>query len=126
DEIVERFAERQGGFFYTPDDHEELIVRQRDSQDNATPSGDSLAATAFLKLARHTGRIDLEDRAIGTRDAISAQIAQVPLASGQALIAVDFLIGPTYEIGLAGDGPALANLRRAVYRSFVPNKVVLT
>lgn len=126
DQMIERFADPAGGFFYTAEDHEQLIVRQRDSQDGATPSGNSLAATALLKLARITGRTDLEDRAIGTLDAMSAQIAQSPLASGQALIALDFLLGPTKEIVLAGSSAALAALRRAVNETFVPNKVVLT
>jgi uncharacterized protein YyaL (SSP411 family) len=124
-DMTDRFADPSGGFFYTAADHEELIVRQRDSQDNATPSGNSLAATALLKLARLTGRTDLEDRAIGTLDAMSAQIAQAPLASGQALIALDFLLGPTKEIVLAGSGPALDALRRAVAETFAPNKVLL-
>jgi uncharacterized protein YyaL (SSP411 family) len=126
EEMSQRFSDPAGGFFYTANDHEELIVRQRDSQDGATPSGNSLAATALLKLARLTGRNDLEDRAIATLDALSAQIARVPLASGQALIALDFLLGPTKEIVLAGSSQALAPLRREVFRSFLPNKVVLT
>jgi hypothetical protein len=125
DQMIERFADPAGGFFYTAADHEQLIVRQRDSQDGATPSGNSLAATALLKLARLTGRTDLEDRAIGTLDAMSAQIAQSPLASGQALIALDFLLGPTKEIVLAGSGQPLAALRQAVHQPFAPNKVVL-
>ena len=126
EQMLERFADPAGGFFYTATDHEELIVRQRDSQDGATPSGNSLAATALLKLARLTGRTDLEDRAIGTLDAMSAQIAQAPLASGQALLALDFLLGPTKEVVLTGTGDAVAALRRAVDEPFAPNKVVLT
>ena len=125
DEMIERFSDPAGGFFYTAADHEELIVRQRDSQDSATPSGNSLAATALLKLARLTARGDLEEAALGTLDAMSAQIAQVPLASGQSLIALDFLVGPAKEIVLAGSGEAAAELRRTVDEQFVPNKVVL-
>ena len=126
DEMTTHFADPAGGYFYTADDHETLIVRQRDSQDNATPSGNSLAATVLLKLARLTGRTAFEDRAIATLDAISEQIRRVPMASGQALIALDFLFGPTREIVLAGDEPFLNDLRRAVYAPFIPNKVVLT
>jgi uncharacterized protein len=126
DEMRERFADPKGGFYYTAADHEELIVRQRDSQDNATPSGNSLAATVLLKLARMTGRSDLEDTAIETLDAMSAQIARSPLASGQALIALDFLLGPVQEIVLTGSPSDTARLMRAVQRRFLPNKVVLT
>jgi uncharacterized protein YyaL (SSP411 family) len=125
-EMQKRFADPAGGFYYTATDHEELIVRQRDSQDGATPSGNSLAATVLLKLARLTARSDLEDAAIATLDAMSAQIARVPLASGQALIALDFLLGPTKEIVLVGSAAEIAPLMRAVQSRFVPNKVLLT
>jgi uncharacterized protein YyaL (SSP411 family) len=125
EQMIDRFADPQGGFFYTATNHEQLIVRQRDSQDNATPSGNSLAATVLVKLARITGRSEFEDRAIACLDAMSAQITQSPLASGQALIALDFLLGPTKEIVLAGALDEVARLDRAIYRAFVPNKVVL-
>ncbi|MGC1274224.1 MAG: thioredoxin domain-containing protein [Planctomycetaceae bacterium] len=126
EQMIERFADPAGGFFYTAADHERLIVRQRDMQDGATPSGNSLAATVLAKLARLTTRSDFEDRAIGTLDAMSAQIVQSPLASGQAIIALDFLLGPTQEIVLVGEEEFVAALRRSVHESFTPNKVVAT
>ncbi len=73
-----------------------------------------------------TGRSELEDAAIATLDAMSAQIARSPLASGQALIALDFLLGPVQEIVLTGSTSDTAPLMRAVQRRFLPNKVVLT
>ncbi|MGD2143582.1 MAG: thioredoxin domain-containing protein, partial [Anaerolineae bacterium] len=42
------------GFFDTSDDHERLITRPRDLQDNATPSGNAMAVTALLELAGFT------------------------------------------------------------------------
>ena len=126
DELRAGFADPAGGFFYTAEDHEELIVRQRDSQDGATPSGNSLAATALLELARLTGRAELEDAATATLDALSGQLARHPLASGQSLLALDFLLGPTHEVVLVGEEAAIQPLRRAVYEAFVPNKVVAT
>ncbi|QDT66391.1 thioredoxin domain-containing protein [Calycomorphotria hydatis] len=117
----------QGGFHFTSSDHEELIVRQKDSQDNATPAGNTMAATALLKLARLTGETELEDLAIGTLDMMSAQIAKIPLASGQALVALDFLLGPTEELVLAEGTDASENeqVLSALRKKFSPNQVFL-
>ncbi len=104
-----RFAEQMialfhdaeaGGFYYTSADHESLIARHREIHDNATPSGNSMAATALLKLSRLTGRADFADVAHGTLSMMSGTLARVPTAAGQALIALDFLLGPSYELVL--------------------------
>ncbi|HLO14402.1 MAG TPA: thioredoxin domain-containing protein, partial [Anaerolineales bacterium] len=56
DQMVAHFADPDGGFFDTRDDHEALLVRPKDIQDNATPSGNALAATALLQLATYGDR----------------------------------------------------------------------
>jgi uncharacterized protein len=126
--MIAQFADAEaGGFYYTSADHEELIVRQKDSQDNATPSGNAMAATALLKLARLCGRTDLEELAAGTLEMLSGQMRSAPSASGQALIALDFLIGKTWE-AVAVDGEILhdsAQLFIAIDDRFLPNKVIL-
>ena len=51
--MIDEFADAEhGGFFYTGKSHEALIARQKDVIDNATPSGNAMAATALLRLAR--------------------------------------------------------------------------
>ncbi len=128
DDMVARFGDAEhGGFFYTSDDHEELIARNKDGQDNATPSGNGMAATALLKLARLTGRTDLEGQAVRVLDMLSGQLARGAMASGQSLIALDFLIGPTKEIVLVDgqDASATEPMLDAVRRPFLPNAVLL-
>ncbi len=53
-EMVDHFLDPQGGFFDTRDDHEALLVRPKDVQDNASPSGNAMACEALLKLAAFT------------------------------------------------------------------------
>ncbi|QDT47336.1 Glycosyl Hydrolase Family 88 [Symmachiella dynata] len=126
--MIDQFHEpEQGGFYYTSHDHEELITRQKDLQDSATPSGNSMAATGLLKLARLTGRRDLEEIALGTLRMLSGVVEKHPSAAGQALLAVDFLIGPTHEIVLvdgsdAEEGNAVLH---ELESRFLPNKVVV-
>ena len=50
---IERFWDaEQGGFYYTSDDHEELLARSKDPVDGAIPSGNAVAAGNLVYLAR--------------------------------------------------------------------------
>ena len=124
DIMLERFYDSEGGgFFYTADDHEKLIARNKDAQDNAAPSGSSLAATALVRLGKLTGRQEYVDAARSTLEASAFLMSQHAMAAGQMLIALDLLLGPTAEIVICGGEQAddvLAGLRRR----FIPNKVV--
>jgi uncharacterized protein YyaL (SSP411 family) len=131
-ELAERMLDQfwddeHGGFFFTAADHETLIARNKDTHDNATPSGNSLAATALIKLGRLTGRQDFEDRARETLEAMSGTLARIPMAAGQALIALDFALGPTHEVVLC-DGASKADSDaawNALHARFVPNKLAV-
>jgi uncharacterized protein YyaL (SSP411 family) len=103
DVVLERFSDPAGGFFFTADDHEALLVRHKDLQDNAVPSGNSLAATVLLRLAKLTGREDFRRAAIGTIRAGQSLIERYPSAAGQLLLALDYHLGPTPEVVLVGD-----------------------
>ena len=57
DAILERFADPEGGFFDTATDHERLVTRPKDIQDNATPSGGAMATLVLLRLAALDRRV---------------------------------------------------------------------
>lgn len=116
-----------GGFFYTPTNHEQLIVRNKETQDGSTPSGNSMAATALLRLGRICGRPDLEDIAAATLTFLSGTLESVPTSAGQALLALDFLLGPAREIVFVdGHQPSdTDSLLRTVHARFLPNKLIL-
>ena len=82
-----------GGFFFTPDDGEQLIARYKHTRDNATPSGNGIAATALLKLSRLTGEDRWQDAALDCLTLMSSQWSREPLASGQALLSLDDWLG---------------------------------
>jgi hypothetical protein len=92
----------QGGFFLTADDGEDLLVRSKVAFDNATPSGNSVAAVSLARLARLTGRVDFEEKAAGVLRAFSRQIEEAPSAHTHMLQALDLLIGPSVEIVIVG------------------------
>jgi uncharacterized protein YyaL (SSP411 family) len=125
--LMAEFADAEGGgFFYTGKSHEALVARQRDAFDNATPSGNAMAATVLLRLAALTGRDDLQTAARRTLESVQYVMEQAPMAAGQSLVALDFMMTPTKEFAvIAGADPDeyRAVLER-IWTRFLPHKVV--
>jgi len=120
---VDLFAdEANGGFFLTPSDGEELVARQKDLDDNPTPSGNSMLAFVLLRLARLWGDDELERRAVGVLRLIRDAIPRAPQAFGWALCALDLHLSPSREVAIVG-GPASPVARAALAR-FDANTVV--
>jgi uncharacterized protein YyaL (SSP411 family) len=127
DVMVDQFWDAEsGGFFYTGKDHEKLIARGKDPHDNALPSGNAVAATALLRLAKLSGRGDLHDRAETALRLYGELMRSHPFAAGQMLLALDFYLGPVQEFAVVGDpgGEETRRVLRAIHAGFRPNKVV--
>ena len=128
DNTIDHFLdEKDGGFFFTADDSEEILFRQKDSYDGAIPSGNSVIMLDLLRLSRITGRSDLEQKAVGVSRAFARNIGQIPSAYSQLMVALEFLEGPSFEIVIAGktgaqDTQAMLDAAR---RAFLPNRVLL-
>ena len=123
--IKEFWDEDAGGFFFTGTSHENLIVRSKDFFDNATPSGNSVAALVLLKLALLSGNEKYRDIATATLGAIADQARRYPSGFGYALSAADFLLSTPKEIAIVGNDPFdIQPLLREVWRTYLPNKVV--
>lgn len=127
EEMLALFQDQQGGgFFYTASTHEQLIARNKEQQDGSTPSGNSMAATALVRLGRLCGRSDLEEQGVQTLEFMSSVLSQSPTAAGQALLALDFVLGPTREIAIV-DGTNASETEAvlgAIHRRYLPNKVL--
>jgi uncharacterized protein len=101
--LAEFWDDELGGFFFTSNDHEELIVRNKDFFDNATPSGNSVAADVLLRLARLTGDESYERHAVTTLRLTASQTARYPQAFGRALSALEFHLADKREIAIVGE-----------------------
>ena len=125
--MLKHFADKDGpGFFFTADDHEQLIARTKDLHDGSTPSGNAMAVTVLLRLAALTGRRDLAEPAERALRGYRETMAEHPAASGQMLVALDFYLGPVQQIAIVGP-PQDAETRRAlaaIYGRFTPNRVI--
>ncbi len=119
--------EANGAFFFTADDGEEQIVRTKELYDGAIPSGNSVAALVLLRLGRITGKSEYENMAATIGKLFSENVEKSPTAFTQLLSAVDFGIGPSYEIVVVGDRQSedTRSMLRRIQESFLPNKVVI-
>lgn len=116
----------RGGFHPAADDADDLLVRMKDATDGAIPSGNGVAAMVLVRLARLTGRADLEQRAAETVTAFGGDIARMPSGHTQLLTAARRAEAPSTEIVIVGDRdePAAAELL-AVARDLAPPSAAL-
>ena len=122
-ESLSRFRDSDGHFYMTANDAETLLVRPRETSDGSLPSGNSVQLMNLVRIARITGDPLFDKAANDLLRTSAAEVNVIPSASAHLMSAVDFLIGPSFEIVLAGND--VHALQRAVFASFVPNKVVL-
>jgi hypothetical protein len=127
DMIKQFWDHKNGGFYFAPDDREELIVRQKESYDGAVPSGNSVAMLNLLKLGRITSNSDFEEKAAGIGTFFSNAVKQYPAAYTQLMVALDFGVGPSYEVVIVGNSQAedTEAMLDALRKQFIPNKIVL-
>jgi uncharacterized protein YyaL (SSP411 family) len=123
DTMLDHFGDPQGGFFDTADDHEALIARPKDTQDNAVPSGGAMAATVLLKLAAFTGEARYGEAAAAAMAAVAPLAQRYPTAFAQWLDAICFALSDPVEIAVSGDprtddASALLGVVRESFRPF--------
>ncbi|HRQ12321.1 MAG TPA: thioredoxin domain-containing protein [Promineifilum sp.] len=108
--MLTHFQDSAGGFFDTSDDHETLLHRPRDVQDNATPSGNSMAAHVLLALSLYTGEGRYWDTAESMVAALAEPMMRYPGAFSHWLCAAALIMAEPREVAIVGD-PAAADTR---------------
>jgi uncharacterized protein len=126
--LIEHFWDADmGGFYFTADDGEALLVRKKEVYDGASPSGNSVAALNLIRLGRMVADPELEKMADRIVRAFAGAIGQYPSAYTQMLLALEFAAGPSHEVVIAGVPHAqdTAEMLKVLREPFLPNKVVL-
>jgi uncharacterized protein len=125
--MVVKFWDLQGrGFYFTSGDHETLIHRPKELFDNATPSGNSVAVHALLRLWRLTGDSRWSEYAISVLELMAGSMLQQPSAFPNLLCALDLFLGNPREIAIIGNPgeEQTRSLLHEVFQIYLPNKVV--
>ena len=128
EDLTKHFWDKEnGGYYFTPDDGEDLIVREKEIYDGAIPSGNSVAMLNMVRLSRLTGNAKLEGQAVDISRALAGSVGRMPMGHTQFMMALGFLIYPSYEIVVAGRPKAddTERMLHALRKLFLPNAVVL-
>lgn len=126
DEMISLFSDQDGGFYDTPNNGEPLIVRPKDLQDNAVPSGNALACEALINLADLTGDGNYRDKAEKSLRQVSDSSVRYPTGFGRWLSAADQALAPVKQIALlynAGD-ESIQSFLDGLNKEFRPNIVL--
>ena len=102
-EMITHFIDQTGGFFDTRNDHEKLIIRPKEIQDNATPSGNALASLALLQLSSYSGNGEWHDLATQALGSMQKTAGQYPTAFAQWLAGISYALAEGREIALIGE-----------------------
>ncbi|MFL5676077.1 MAG: thioredoxin domain-containing protein [Chloroflexota bacterium] len=126
DRVLEHFADPGGGFFDTADDHERLVTRPKDVQDNAVPSGNAMATHVLLRLAAWTGEARYRNAAERAMRVVVPFVERYATGFAQWLSAMDLALAPVVEVAIVGapDDSSTRALLGEVRRGFRPNQVV--
>jgi len=124
--LLARFEDTEhGGFFFTSHDHEQLIHRPKPGHDNATPSGNGVAAFALGRLGALTGEGRYLDAARRAVAAFYAAMQHYPGGFGALSIALDEQLAPPTIIVLRGPTPQLGPWLRELAPEFRPQTVLV-
>ncbi|MBM3342206.1 MAG: thioredoxin domain-containing protein [Betaproteobacteria bacterium] len=124
--LLDQFEDRQhGGFYFVSHDHEKLIQRTKPGFDNATPSGNGIAAFALQRLGHLIGEpryLQAAERALKLfYDSLAAQ----PSAHASLLTALEEALTPPRIVVLRGSGEALKYWQRELVARYRPDTMVI-
>jgi len=125
--LADSWDERSAGVFSTGVLGEPLLVRQKELYDGAIPSSNSMAMLNLLRLGHLTGDTELLQRAEAIARLFGEAASNAPSAHTLFLVALDLLLGPAFEVVIAGNPGASDTqaLLSAVASHYQPNAVVL-
>lgn len=126
EEMLANFSDPEGGFFDTRLDQENLILRPKNLQDNATACGNALAAMALLQLGTYQGRAEWRAIAEQMFAGIQSAAGRYPTAFSYWLCAADAFFRPFREVALLGDSqqPHLPDMIRQLWSYYRPYSLV--
>ncbi|HVM33571.1 MAG TPA: thioredoxin domain-containing protein, partial [bacterium] len=118
----------EGGFFFTGSDQKDrdrLLTRSKEAYDGVIPSGNSVAALSYFRLARLTGKAEYRQKAEAILKCFSGSLAQGASNFARMLQAFQFDFDGPAEIFVAGPRAQSEPILRALWKKFLPSKVLV-
>jgi len=125
DLLLDHFVDNEnGGFYFTADDHESLMHRPKPLADEATPSGNGIAALALQRLGYLLGDSRYLDAAEGTlRNAWQAMV-EYPHGHVSLITALEEYLTPPEIVIIRGPDKDIENWRASVAKIYAPSRLV--
>jgi len=124
--LLERFEDREaGGFFFVSHDHEQLIHRAKPGHDNATPSGNGIAAFALQRLGHLVSEPRYLEAAERALKLFYPSLERQPTGFVSLATALDEYLAPPQTVILRGDIKTMAEWQRALARTYRPDTMVI-
>ena len=122
--LIDAFEDEDaGGFFFTSHDHEQLIQRTKPSFDNATPSGNGVAAIALQRLWHWTGEVRFVESAERALHAFAGAVRERPAGHASALMALEEHFEPPRMLILSGPETRVAPWRTKLATQYRPDLI---
>jgi len=116
--LLEQFESKQtGGFFFTSHDHEKLIHRPMPGHDNATPSGNGVAAYALQRLGHLVGEPRYLQAAENALNVFYSAMSLHTSSYCSLMITLEETLTPPQIVILRGQESALTEWRNALQNS---------
>ena len=123
---LRHFEDREhGAFYFTSDDHEQLLHRQKPVGDDATPSGNGIAALALLRFGHLLGDDRYLSAAERTLKVLAGDIQRIPSAHCSLLNALEEYLVPTQTVVLRGREPELQQWARTCHETYAPHRIIM-
>jgi len=125
DIVMQQFYdEENGGFYFTANNHEQLILRPKPLMDEAIPSGNGIAAYALNRLGHLIGEQRYIDAAENTLHYAWRSIGEVPHAHAALLFALDETLNPPSIIVIRGNPDEVKQWQHICDKNYQLNKLV--
>jgi hypothetical protein len=125
DLMLDHFIDNEnGGFYFTADDHESLMHRPKPLADEATPSGNGVAALALQRLGFLLGESRYLSAAEGTLRNAWQAMAEYPHGHVSLVTALEEYLSPPEIVVIRGEGETLSKWRDTAATIYAPTRLV--
>jgi len=125
--VLHFWDNKNGGFYFTSNDAEELLTRKKEIYDGATPSGNSVQLSNLMKIGKITAKTNYSDLAEQLIKIFTQQVENSPSAFSMFNIGAMLAYEKSFEIVVVGDFDSndTQNILKELNKNYLPNKVVV-
>jgi hypothetical protein len=122
DRVLAQFEDSDlGGFYFTSNDHEQLIQRPKPYMDDSLPAGNGIAALVLLRLGHLLGEQRYLEAAERCLKAAWPAVSELPYAHNATLHALEEYLNPPVTVILRGDPAAMQDWQRQLASGYRPS-----